>query len=336
MGFTFPPESPLLQFTRDELNAIFTSGTEREFPVDEVIVTEGQPGDSMFFLLEGYVGARLDSGAMARSYGPGSYFGELSFINPGHLRSTTLVATTKARVLIVDQSSVQLLLDSHPRVIFTLLRRACVFLMDAERNLISDLRRSNGNLRETIAKLDHARMRLSQEELTSRTDFLTGIANRRGFDAEIPAFIERAFALNRGLSLLSMDLDAFKTLNDSLGHPAGDALLKGVGEVLLQGVRRSDLPARFGGDEFVVLLADLEEHEVKARAEVLRNRPREAPGPGAGHRRHRHHGRHHVPARREHRDVHAPSRRGALRREARRERPARLGVSVSCAGPGAA
>ncbi|MBL8916829.1 MAG: GGDEF domain-containing protein [Archangium sp.] len=270
MGFTFPPESALLQFTRDELEAIFKSGTEREFPIDEVIVTEGQPGDSMFFLLEGYVGARLDSGAMARSYGPGSYFGELSFINPGHLRSTTLVATTKAKVLIVDQSSVQTLLDSHPRVIFTLLRRACVFLMDAERNLISDLRRSNGHLRETIAKLDHARMRLSQEELTSRTDFLTGISNRRGFDAEIPTFVERAVALTRGLSLLSMDLDSFKTLNDQLGHPAGDVLLKGVGEVLSQGVRRSDLPARFGGDEFVVLLADLEEHEVKARAEVLR------------------------------------------------------------------
>jgi diguanylate cyclase (GGDEF)-like protein len=270
MGFTFPPESPLLQFTKDELNAIFVSGKETEFQIDEVIVTEGQPGESMFFLLEGYVGARLDSGAMARSYGPGSYFGELSFINPGHLRSTTLVATTRAKVLVVDQSSVQTLLESHPRVIFTLLRRACVFLMDAERNLISDLRRRNGELRETIAKLDHARMRLSQEELTSRTDFLTGLANRRGFDAEVPIFVERAVALNRGLALVAMDLDAFKTLNDELGHPAGDVLLRGVGDVLQSGVRRSDLPARFGGDEFVVLLADLEEAEVKARAEVLR------------------------------------------------------------------
>ena len=57
MGFTFPPESALLQFTKDELEAIFKSGTEREFQIDEVIVTEGQPGESMFFLLEGYVGA---------------------------------------------------------------------------------------------------------------------------------------------------------------------------------------------------------------------------------------------------------------------------------------
>jgi diguanylate cyclase (GGDEF)-like protein len=268
--YAFPPESPLHLFTEAELDAIFAAGREREFAVDEVIVTEGEPGDSMYFVLEGFAGARLDTGPMQRSYPPGSYFGELSFINPGHLRSTTLVATTKLRALIVDQQCVSSLLDTHPRLVFTLLRRACTFLVDAERNLISDLRRRNGELKETVARLDHTQLRLSQEELTSRTDFLTGLRNRRGFDAELPVFMGRANALGTGLALVVLDLDDFKAINDTLGHAAGDQVLKGVGQVLQRSVRRSDLPCRFGGDEFVLVLSDLDEVAARTRCETVR------------------------------------------------------------------
>lgn len=270
MRFTFPPESPLHHFTDDEVEAVFAAGTERTCVVDEVLVTEGERGDSMFFVLDGYVGARLDSGAMVRSYPPGSYFGELSFINPGHLRSATIIATTPARLLVVDQASVQSLLETHPGVIFRLLRRACAFLVDAERNLISDLRRRNAELLETIKKLELTRRRLSEEEETSRTDVLTGLSNRRAFDLELGAFIERAVALKGPLVLLVLDLDEFKTVNDTLGHVVGDAVLRGVGKILRQGVRQSDLPCRFGGDEFVILLADLDEAAARERGESLR------------------------------------------------------------------
>lgn len=280
MRFTFPPDSPLHLFTEAEVDAIFAAGAEQEFAIDEVIVTEGERGDSMFFLLDGHVGARLDSGAMARSYGPGTWFGELSFINPGHLRSTTIIATTKARALIVDQASVQSLLATHPRVIFTLLRRACVFLVDAERNLIADLRRTNADLRETLARLDKTQLRLTEEELTSRTDFLTGLQNRRGFEAALPSYVARANTHGKGLAAISMDLDAFKAINDELGHASGDVVLKNAGEVLMQGVRRSDLACRFGGDEFVVLLADLNEAAVRMRAETLRVAIAAMPHPG--------------------------------------------------------
>ncbi len=270
MRTDFPPESPLHLFTDEELRAVFAAGSEKTCAVDEVIVTEGQRGDSMFFVLDGYVGARLDSGAMVRSYAPGSYFGELSFINPGHRRSATIIATTSAKLLVVDQASVQSLLDTHPRVVFTLLRRACAFMVDAERNLISDLRRRNTELQDTIKKLEFTRRRLSEEEETSRTDTLTGLYNRRAFDLEVPGFIERALALRSPLAMLVMDLDAFKPVNDTLGHAAGDAVLCGVAKVLQQGVRKSDLPCRFGGDEFVIVLADLDEAAARERAEVLR------------------------------------------------------------------
>ncbi|MFZ5440218.1 MAG: diguanylate cyclase domain-containing protein [Myxococcota bacterium] len=270
MRLDFPPDSPLHLFTEDELAAVFAAGAERRYATDDLVVKEGEPGDSMFFVLDGFVGARLDSGAMVRSYAPGTYFGELSFINPGHRRSTTIIATTPARLLCVDQASVQSLLTTHPRLIFTILRRACAFLVDAERNLISDLRRRNAELQETIKKLEFTRQRLTREEELSRTDQLTGLFNRRAFDLEAPNFVSRALGVPSTLAVLVMDLDEFKPINDTLGHAAGDAVLFAVGRLLQQGVRKTDLPCRFGGDEFVVVLADVDEDSARARAESIR------------------------------------------------------------------
>ncbi len=280
MTSAFPPDSPLHAFSEDEVKAIFAAGAERAVKTDEVIVTEGEPGDSMFFLLEGGAEARISSGKAVRSYLPGSYFGELSFINAGHRRSASIVATAPSRLQVIDQSSIASLLASHPRAIFTLLRRACAFLVDAERNLISDLRRRNGELQETIKKLEFTRQRLSKEEETARTDQLTGLFNRRAFDTELPVFIDRAKAIGSGLALIAMDLDHFKPVNDTLGHAAGDFVLRGVGKILHQGVRRTDLPCRVGGDEFIILLADLTEAAARMRAEVLRAAVNAMPHPG--------------------------------------------------------
>jgi diguanylate cyclase (GGDEF)-like protein len=268
--FSFPPDSPLHAFAEDEVDAIFAAGSLRSVPAGSPILVEGEPGDSMFFLIEGQAEAQLHSGKTVRRYGPGSYFGELSFINPGHRRSTTVVATVDTQVRVLDQSSVASLIATHPKAIFTLLRRACAFLVDAERNLIGDLRRQNAELQETVKNLEFTRARLSHEELTARTDALTGLFNRRGFDAELKNFMERARAIGGGLALIAMDLDKFKPVNDTMGHPAGDFVLRGVGKILTEGVRKSDLPCRVGGDEFIILLADLTEEEAKSRAEAVR------------------------------------------------------------------
>lgn len=272
MPNVFPANSPLHAFTNDEVEAIFAAGSASTCAAGEIIVTEGEPGDSMFFLIEGSAEARSRSGKVLRAYGPWSYFGELSFINPGHRRSTTVVATSASRLQVLNQSSIQSLISSHPRAIFTLVRRTCAFLVDNERALIGDLRKRNQELQETIERLEFTRHQLSQEEQTARTDGLTGLYNRRGFDAELPNFIERARAIGKGLALIAMDLDHFKPVNDTMGHPAGDAVLKGVAKILQEGVRKSDLPCRVGGDEFIILLADLDEAAARHRAETLRAR----------------------------------------------------------------
>jgi len=281
MRSNFPPDSPLHVFTDDEVAAIFGAGTLRTCAAGEAIVSEGEAGDAMFFLVEGQAEAKFEGGKRVRQYGPGSYFGELSFINPGHRRSATIVATVEdTRLHVLDQRSVAALMGSHPNVMLTLLRRTCAFLVDAERALIADLRRQNAELQETVKKLEFTRRRLSEEEETARTDKLSGLYNRRAFEAELPAFMERARAIKGGLALIAMDLDHFKPVNDTLGHAAGDFVLREVGKILRENVRKTDMPCRIGGDEFVVLLADLDEAQAKMRAEALRDAVGKFPHPG--------------------------------------------------------
>ena len=86
-------------------------------------------------------------------------------------------------------------------------------------------------------------------------DALTGLPNRGAFIARANTLLAQAEAAGQSLSLLFVDLDHFKRVNDSLGHPAGDALLQTVAERIIGTVREADLVARFGGDEFVLLLA---------------------------------------------------------------------------------
>jgi diguanylate cyclase (GGDEF)-like protein len=87
-------------------------------------------------------------------------------------------------------------------------------------------------------------------------DELTGLPNRRLFQDRLGGALERARRTGSHAALLLVDLDQFKHVNDSLGHHAGDQVLKRVGKVFSERVRRSDTVARTGGDEFSVILDD--------------------------------------------------------------------------------
>ena len=97
---------------------------------------------------------------------------------------------------------------------------------------------------------------LSDEQLLARTDELTGLANRRRFLAEFERFKEGVG------SLLILDLDGFKPVNDSLGHAAGDELLRQVARRLERVMPRGSILARLGGDEFGALIPGIDAHEV--------------------------------------------------------------------------
>ncbi|MHB1400387.1 MAG: diguanylate cyclase [Trichloromonadaceae bacterium] len=104
----------------------------------------------------------------------------------------------------------------------------------------------------------------------SNTDELTSLANRRHFQGILKREVDQAKRYNTTFSLIMLDVDHFKQFNDTHGHLAGDLVLKRVANILLQNTRGIDLAARFGGEEFIILLPRSEEQGALATAEKLR------------------------------------------------------------------
>jgi diguanylate cyclase (GGDEF)-like protein len=107
-------------------------------------------------------------------------------------------------------------------------------------------------------------------EKMSITDDLTQLFNRRHFHARLDEEIERARRYDHPMSLLMMDLDHFKTINDRYGHQAGDDVLKTIAALLRTKTRNGDIVARYGGEEFVVLLPETKQEAARLTAEKLR------------------------------------------------------------------
>jgi diguanylate cyclase (GGDEF)-like protein len=117
-----------------------------------------------------------------------------------------------------------------------------------------------GRLRESATKLEHA----ERVEYLAYHDGLTGLPNRSMFSKLLSHSISEAHRYERRLAVAFLDLDRFKQINDTLGHEAGDELLKEVAIRLTGCVRQSDTVARLGGDEFVVLLPELVDEKYAA------------------------------------------------------------------------
>lgn len=131
--------------------------------------------------------------------------------------------------------------------------------------------------REVEARTKDLRAALEQVTLMSRTDPLTGLLNRRAFTD----LAEQAFKLaerhQRQLALILCDLDFFKKTNDAHGHQAGDVVLVQSAKALKQAVRGSDAVARFGGEEFIILLSETDETHVMEVARRCTERVRDMP-----------------------------------------------------------
>jgi diguanylate cyclase (GGDEF)-like protein len=120
-------------------------------------------------------------------------------------------------------------------------------------------------------QLRHARAFGDLQRLAEH-DELTGLHNRRAFQERLGAEGARYARYDRPLSLLILDIDHFKAVNDTYGHEAGDAVLRAVGGAIAGAIRETDFAARFGGEEFVVLLPETRLPDAADAAERLRHR----------------------------------------------------------------
>jgi diguanylate cyclase (GGDEF)-like protein/PAS domain S-box-containing protein len=124
----------------------------------------------------------------------------------------------------------------------------------------------------TFADISERRTILEQLQHQAHHDQLTNLANRRLFHKELDRAISRAQRHGCAVALVYMDLNGFKQINDTLGHRAGDAVLRALAERLTSAIREDELISRYGGDEFVALLSMLRQpsHEVQAFMERMR------------------------------------------------------------------
>ncbi|OPG97196.1 GGDEF domain-containing protein [Chryseobacterium mucoviscidosis] len=107
-------------------------------------------------------------------------------------------------------------------------------------------------------------------ERKASTDHLTNLSNRRQFEKSLELELERARENKQKLSLLVIDIDRFKKVNDAFGHTSGDAVLKQLGQLLIKHARSADIVSRNGGEEFAILLLDCGHHQAMAIAESIR------------------------------------------------------------------
>ncbi len=136
-----------------------------------------------------------------------------------------------------------------------------------------------------VKKYDELR---KKEFRLARTDKLTGLANRHYFDQKVGEEVEYADSNNTALNVLMFDLDNFKGFNDTYGHLSGDKLLMLFSDIIRQCVRKSDIPIRYGGEEFMILIRDMDIIIAKSVGDRIRRqleKQRIYLGPQDGHQK---------------------------------------------------
>ncbi len=135
----------------------------------------------------------------------------------------------------------------------------------------------NAKITEMLKMLaSHAATSIANAELHEKiermaiTDGLTGLFNRQHFQDRLTRQFERISRFPDVLSFLIMDIDFFKKVNDTYGHPAGDVVLKGVARIIRRTLRSVDIPARYGGEEFAAILIKTDQKGARKMAERLR------------------------------------------------------------------
>lgn len=136
---------------------------------------------------------------------------------------------------------------------------------------IDSVARSFGPREKAIlTELAHVAMNELELRRLASTDALTGVASRRAFKDEAGKFVALARRHRSALSCITLDLDHFKSINDTYGHAAGDQVLAAVSDLVSSQLRRTDLFGRLGGEEFAVLLPHTDQHRAWEAAEKLR------------------------------------------------------------------
>jgi diguanylate cyclase (GGDEF)-like protein len=270
--------SPLLRaFTPSEVAEIYNTGKPMRLGRGEELFHRGDGGDTMYVVLSGRIQLVFPGDIAPKVLRSGDFLGELALVSPDHVRTATAVGLDHAELQLFDQQAFERLLETKPRLLVSLLKWISSYLLSSEQRLTSGLQKKNQELEQTLDHLRRTRAERDRQEALAHTDELTGLLNRRSMNVELEALIRRPLAPGERLALLLVDLDDFKRINDTHGHPCGDAVLRAVAGILRSSVRPMDLPCRIGGDEFAVVFPGVTRDLARTRAESIRQRICEDP-----------------------------------------------------------
>lgn len=219
----------------DILGALVPRGRVIDLEAGECLMRKGEPNVRICIVISGLLRVELDPGSPPLAQiGRGETVGELSLL-AGSLTTATVLAEEPTRLFELDEKTFWWLSESSHAFSIGLLVR-----------LAKRMRSNNEAVQANIVLRQ-------QFEQVALNDALTGLRNRRWLDQTLPRIMQRHVHAREPLCIAVMDVDHFKSVNDSFGHPAGDAALAQVGQLVRGNLRPSDFAARTGGEEFVLV-----------------------------------------------------------------------------------
>ena len=224
-----------------------------EFTPGKEVLSPNKFNNCIYIVLSGRLGVHLGDkdGSPHIVFEPGDCVGEMSILD-GKPVSAYVVAPEQSRLLMIHQEALWSLINiSH----------------GVARNILHILA---GRMRYSNEALITSNKRQAESEHAAHTDGLTGLHNRRWLSDSFKRQMQRCELSNQPCTVIMLDIDHFKQVNDRFGHIAGDRILCTVSKVLLNTMRPADLIARYGGEEFALCLPDTPAKDSSLIAERLR------------------------------------------------------------------
>lgn len=225
----------------------------------DVLFYEGDKGSELFIVISGSVTSSITTGKnsskVVRVIMPGDFFGEMAIFENAP-RSAMCAAEGDSELAVISGADFAGLMKSHPVTANKIMYRILL-------NITQRMKNTGSFLSEMMRWGESARKR-------TITDEMTGAYNRRYFDDIFPVLFERIRGESGCLSMIMIDLDFFREINESYGHDAGDSAILEIVHVIKSVISEKDIFSRYGGDEFTLLLPEKNRMDACRLGETIR------------------------------------------------------------------